>query len=111
MIINAITDKPIPIYGDGSNVRDWLFVDDHADALLLVLEKGKLGRNYNIGGDNEYTNLELVKTLCSLLNKIRPRDKGPYEDLITFVPDRPGHDQRYAIDSSRIQSEWVGDQL
>ena len=111
MIINAIADKPIPIYGDGSNVRDWLFVDDHADALLLVLEKGKLGRNYNIGSDNEYTNLELVKTLCSLLNKIRPQDKGPYEDLITFVPDRPGHDRVMRLIQVAFKVNWVGDQL
>ncbi len=104
-ILNAILGKPIPIYGNGSNVRDWLFVEDHADALLLVLEKGKVGRNYNIGGNNEYTNLELVKSLCATLDKIKPRNKGIYEDLITFVADRPGHDARYAIDSSRIRDE------
>ena len=104
-ILNAILGKSIPIYGNGSNVRDWLFVEDHADALLLVLEKGKVGRNYNIGGNNEYTNLELVKSLCATLDKIKPRNEGIYEDLITFVADRPGHDERYAIDSSRIRDE------
>lgn len=105
VILNAIADKPIPIYGDGGNVRDWLYVEDHADALLLALENGTIGRSYNIGGDNEYTNLELVQILCSILDKIKPRNKGRHEDLITFVADRPGHDERYAINSGRIQEE------
>ncbi len=105
VILNALAEKPLPIYGDGGNIRDWLYVEDHADALLLVLEQGVLGRSYNIGGENERTNLELVKTLCGILDRLRPRDAGPYTDLITFVTDRPGHDARYAIDPSRIRDE------
>ncbi|MFZ7094098.1 dTDP-glucose 4,6-dehydratase [Primorskyibacter sp. 2E233] len=106
IILNALAGKPLPIYGDGSNIRDWLYVEDHADALLLVVEKGALGRSYNIGGENERTNLELVQTLCSLLDGLRPRDDGkPYADQITFVIDRPGHDARYAIDPTRIREE------
>ena len=105
VILKALDGKPLPIYGDGGNIRDWLYVEDHADALLLVLEKGKLGRSYNIGGENERTNLELVKTLCEILDRLQPRDDGSYADLITFVTDRPGHDARYAIDPSRIRDE------
>ena len=105
VILNALAGKPLPIYGDGENIRDWLYVEDHADALLLVLEKGALGRSYNIGGQNERTNLELVKTLCGILDYLHPRDEGSYADLITFVTDRPGHDARYAIDPSRIRNE------
>ena len=105
VILNALAGKPLPIYGDGENIRDWLYVEDHADALLLVLEKGALGRSYNIGGENERTNLELVKTLCGILDYLHPRDEGSYADLITFVTDRPGHDGRYAIDPSRIRNE------
>ena len=105
VILNALAGKPLPIYGDGGNIRDWLYVEDHADALLLVLEKGELGRSYNIGGENERTNLELVKTLCEILDRLQPRGGGSYADLITFVTDRPGHDARYAIDPSRIRSE------
>jgi dTDP-glucose 4,6-dehydratase len=105
VILNALAGKPLPIYGDGENMRDWLYVEDHADALLLVLEKGALGRSYNIGGENERTNLELVKTLCGILDYLHPRDEGSYADLITFVTDRPGHDARYAIDPSRIRNE------
>jgi dTDP-glucose 4,6-dehydratase len=105
VILNALAGKPLPIYGDGENMRDWLYVEDHADALLLVLEKGALGRSYNIGGENERTNLELVKTLCGILDYLHPRDEGSYTDLITFVTDRPGHDARYAIDPSRIRNE------
>ena len=105
VILNALAGKPLPIYGDGGNIRDWLYVEDHADALLLVLEKGALGRSYNIGGENERTNLELVESLCTILDKLRPRDGGGYTDLITFVTDRPGHDARYAIDPSRIRGE------
>ena len=105
VILNALMGKPIPIYGDGENIRDWLHVEDHADALLLVLEQGAVGRSYNIGGENERTNLELVKTLCVILDRLRPRDMGSYTDLITFVTDRPGHDARYAIDPARIRDE------
>ena len=105
VILNALAGKRLPVYGDGSNIRDWLYVEDHADALLLVLEKGELGRSYNIGGENERTNLELVKTLCSILDRLQPRDCGSYANLITLVTDRPGHDARYAIDPSRIRDE------
>lgn len=105
IILNALAGKPLPIYGTGSNVRDWLYVEDHADALLLVVEKGALGRSYNIGGENERSNLELVKTLCSILDQKRPKAAGSYADQISFVADRPGHDARYAIDPSRIREE------
>lgn len=104
VILNALAGNPIPIYGDGSNVRDWLYVEDHAEALLLVLAKGETGRSYNIGGENERSNLELVQTICAILDQERPRD-GSYADLITFVTDRPGHDARYAIDPTRIRKE------
>lgn len=104
--INALHGKPLPIYGDGSNVRDWLYVEDHANALLLVVEKGEIGRTYNVGGENECSNLTLVQMICSILDHLRPRDDGSsYADLITFVVDRPGHDARYAIDPSRIRGE------
>ncbi|AKS47847.1 dTDP-glucose 4,6-dehydratase [Octadecabacter temperatus] len=105
IILNALAGKPLPIYGDGSNIRDWLYVEDHAEALLVVLQKGELGRSYNIGGENERTNLELVQTLCSILDDIRPLAEGSYADLITYVADRPGHDARYAIDPKRISTE------
>lgn len=105
MILNAVAGKPLPVYGNGSNIRDWLYVEDHADALLLVLEKGRVGRSYNIGGENERTNLEMVQTLCKILDRLKPRETGTFEDLITFVKDRPGHDSRYAIDPSRIRNE------
>ncbi|WP_370268003.1 dTDP-glucose 4,6-dehydratase [Nioella sp.] len=105
IILNALAGKPLPIYGDGSNIRDWLYVEDHADALLLVLERGALGESYNIGGENERTNLELVQTLCAILDELRPRKTGSYSEQITFVTDRPGHDARYAIDPSRIRTE------
>ncbi|MBG21829.1 MAG: dTDP-glucose 4,6-dehydratase [Rhizobiales bacterium] len=105
VILNALAGKPLPIYGKGDNIRDWLYVEDHADALLLVVEKGELGRSYNIGGENERTNLELVKTLCTILDGKRPKESGSYADQITFVTDRPGHDARYAIDPSRIREE------
>ena len=104
VILNALHGKPIPIYGDGSNVRDWLYVEDHADALLLVLQQGRIGRSYNIGGENERSNLELVKTICTILDRMQPKD-GSYADQITFVTDRPGHDARYAIDPTRIRTE------
>ena len=105
IIINALAGKDLPIYGDGSNVRDWLYVEDHADALLLVVQKGEVGRSYNIGGENERTNLELVQTLCRILDQMRPKASGSYADQITFVTDRPGHDARYAIDPTRIRDE------
>ncbi|PWE29680.1 dTDP-glucose 4,6-dehydratase [Pararhodobacter marinus] len=105
VILNALAGKPLPIYGKGENIRDWLFVEDHADALLLVVAKGKLGRSYNIGGENERTNLDLVKTLCGILDAKKPKAQGSYADQITFVTDRPGHDARYAIDPSRIREE------
>ena len=89
VILNALAEKLLPIYGDGSNIRDWLYVEDHADALLLVLEKGQVGRSYNISGENEYTNLELVKSLCKILDRLQPRCKGSYFELIDFVEDRP----------------------
>jgi dTDP-glucose 4,6-dehydratase len=105
IILNALAGKPLPIYGNGSNIRDWLYVEDHADALLLVLAKGTIGRSYNIGGENQRTNLELVQTLCKILDRLKPRGTGAYEELITFVQDRPGHDARYGIDPSRIRNE------
>jgi len=104
VILSALAGKPIPIYGKGENVRDWLYVEDHADALLLVLEKGALGRSYNIGGENERSNLELVQTICAILDALKPT-AAPYADLIEFVSDRPGHDLRYAIDPTRIREE------
>jgi len=105
VILNALAGKELPIYGDGSNIRDWLYVEDHADALLTVLEKGNVGRSYNIGGENERTNLQLVETLCAILDRKRPLNSGSYADQITFVTDRPGHDARYAIDPARIRDE------
>jgi dTDP-glucose 4,6-dehydratase len=105
IILNALAGKALPIYGKGDNIRDWLYVEDHADALLVVVQKGAVGRSYNIGGENERTNLELVKTLCTILDAKRPKDSGSYADQITFVADRPGHDARYAIDPKRIRAE------
>lgn len=104
VILNALAGKPIPVYGKGENVRDWLYVEDHADALLTVLEKGTLGRSYNIGGENEARNIDIVRTICALLDEARP-DAAPHDRLITFVTDRPGHDLRYAIDPARIREE------
>ncbi len=104
VILNALAGKPLPVYGNGSNVRDWLYVEDHADALLLVLDKGRLQRSYNIGGENERSNLELVRSLCAILDELRPAAR-PYEELLTFVADRPGHDARYAINPARIREE------
>ncbi|OAN84891.1 dTDP-glucose 4,6-dehydratase [Sulfitobacter geojensis] len=104
VILNALAGKDIPVYGEGLNVRDWLFVEDHADALLLVLEKGALGRSYNIGGENEARNIDLVRSICAILDRTRPKDSG-YADQITYVQDRAGHDLRYAIDPSRIRDE------
>lgn len=104
IILKALAGEPLPIYGDGSNVRDWLYVEDHADALLLVVQKGVVGRSYNIGGENERTNLQLVQTLCGILDELRPGPR-PYAEQISFVTDRPGHDARYAIDPTRIATE------
>ncbi|MFC3526994.1 dTDP-glucose 4,6-dehydratase [Paracoccus mangrovi] len=104
VILNALHGQPIPVYGDGGNVRDWLYVEDHADALLLVLEKGELGRSYNIGGENEARNIDLVRTICAEMDRLRP-ENAPHDRLITFVTDRPGHDRRYAIDPTRIRTE------
>lgn len=104
VILRALAGEPIPVYGDGGNVRDWLYVEDHADALLLCLQKGELGRSYNIGGENEATNIDLVRTICAHLDDLR-LENAPHDRLITFVTDRPGHDRRYAIDPSRIRTE------
>ncbi len=105
MILNALEGKPLPIYGDGQNVRDWLYVTDHCEALYLVLRDGRIGETYNVGGKNEQTNLTVVHTLCTILEELAPRAGQPYADLIQFVPDRPGHDRRYAIDASKISRE------
>ncbi len=104
LILNALAGKPLPIYGTGTNVRDWLHVEDHADALLTVLVQGRDGRSYNIGGENEARNIEVAHMICGILDEKLPRPT-PYSDLITFVPDRPGHDMRYAVDSSRMRAE------
>ena len=104
VILNALAGKPIPVYGAGENVRDWLYVEDHADALLTVLQKGQVNRSYNIGGENEARNIDLVRMICAILDEKRPKS-APYDDQITFVTDRPGHDLRYAIDPARIASE------
>lgn len=104
VIIKALAGEPIPVYGKGENVRDWLFVEDHADALLTVLQKGRLGRSYNIGGENEAKNIDLVKMICAILDQKRPKESA-YADQITFVTDRPGHDIRYAIDPKRMVDE------
>ena len=112
VILNAIHGKPLPIYGNGLQIRDWLYVEDHAKALIKVVTEGKIGETYNIGGHNEKTNLEVVESICNLLEELapdKPSGLGKYLDLITFVKDRPGHDARYAIDASKIERElgWV----
>lgn len=104
VILKALAGENIPVYGTGENVRDWLYVEDHADALLCVMQNGELNRSYNIGGENEATNLDLVKMICGVLDQRRP-EGAPHADLITFVADRPGHDLRYAIDPTRIRTE------
>ncbi|MEQ1556455.1 MAG: dTDP-glucose 4,6-dehydratase [Sideroxydans sp.] len=104
VILNAVNGKPLPIYGKGDNIRDWLYVEDHARALYLVMNKGKLGETYNIGGWNEKTNLEVVHAICAILDELRPQN-APHTNLITYVKDRPGHDRRYAIDASKIERE------
>ncbi len=105
IIANALAGKPLPVYGDGMNVRDWLYVGDHCSAIRRVLQAGKLGETYNIGGHNEMPNLEVVRGICRLLDTLRPDSQGPRERLIRFVTDRPGHDRRYAIDASKIERE------
>ena len=105
VILNALDGKQLPIYGKGENVRDWLYVEDHAKALWLINEKGVPGATYNIGGHNERTNLEVVNTICDILDDLRPKQQGKYSDQIVFVTDRPGHDLRYAIDSDKLQKD------
>ena len=112
MISNALMGKPLPIYGDGQQIRDWLFVEDHVEALYLILTRGRIGERYNIGGNCEKTNLEVVKSICQLLEELipeKPNNIAHYEDLITYVKDRPGHDVRYALDCSKIYDElgWI----
>ena len=104
VILNALHARPIPVYGAGENVRDWLYVEDHADALLTVLARGRVGRSYNIGGENEAKNIDIVRMICALLDERRPA-AAPHADLIAHVTDRPGHDLRYAIDPTRIRDE------
>ncbi|PZU91922.1 MAG: dTDP-glucose 4,6-dehydratase [Chelatococcus sp.] len=104
-IINALEGKPLPVYGNGLNVRDWLYVDDHADALLAVATKGAVGESYNIGGNSERTNIAVVRAICAVLDELRPDPRGPHDRLIAFVTDRPGHDARYAIDAGKIGRE------
>ncbi|WP_454618243.1 dTDP-glucose 4,6-dehydratase [Bradyrhizobium cenepequi] len=105
MIIKGLAGEPLPVYGDGKNIRDWLYVEDHAKALTLVLERGVVGETYNVGGRNERTNLHVVETICDLLDEVAPSAQGPRRDLITFVTDRPGHDRRYAIDASKLERD------
>jgi dTDP-glucose 4,6-dehydratase len=106
VILNALEGKPLPVYGDGGNIRDWLYVEDHARALRLILERGRPGQTYNVGGRNERTNLQVVETICDLLDELAgPFSGGPRRNLITFVRDRPGHDRRYAIDATKLETE------
>ncbi|WP_342722995.1 dTDP-glucose 4,6-dehydratase [Bradyrhizobium sp. B097] len=105
MIIKGLAGEPLPVYGDGQNVRDWLFVEDHARALTLVLERGEVGETYNVGGRNERTNLHVVESICDLLDDVMPAAAGPRRQLINFVADRPGHDRRYAIDATKLETE------
>jgi dTDP-glucose 4,6-dehydratase len=104
--LNALEGKPLPVYGDGKNVRDWLYVEDHCEAIWTIMNKGRRGETYNVGGNSEEENIAVVHAICDILDEIRPRaGSGPRRGLITFVKDRPGHDWRYAIDSSKLQSE------
>ncbi|WP_019918780.1 dTDP-glucose 4,6-dehydratase [Methyloversatilis discipulorum] len=105
IIVNALAGKPLPVYGDGQQVRDWLYVKDHCAAIREVLARGRLGETYNIGGWNEKPNIDIVRTVCALLDEMKPDASGPYERLITYVKDRPGHDRRYAIDARKIERE------
>jgi dTDP-glucose 4,6-dehydratase len=110
VILNALDGKSLPIYGKGDQIRDWLFVEDHARALYKVVTEGAVGETYNIGGHNEKQNIEVVKTICKILDELKPQvNNQPYETLITFVKDRPGHDLRYAIDASKIKKDlgWI----
>lgn len=106
IIRNALLGNDIPIYGNGKNIRDWLYVMDHVDGLALIFQQGQSGETYNIGGNNEIENLDLAEQICDLLDEIKPREHGNYRDLITFVTDRPGHDQRYAIDTDKIKTQY-----
>jgi dTDP-glucose 4,6-dehydratase len=106
MILNCLAEESLPVYGTGENVRDWLYVDDHCEAIYTIIKKGKIGETYNVGGNNEIQNIEIVNTICSILDEIKPSENGnSYTDLITYVKDRPGHDFRYAIDSSKLKNE------
>ena len=105
MITNAIQGRNLPVYGDGKNVRDWLYVEDHCDAIWTILQKGENGRSYNVGGNNEWANINIVKKICEVLGKLTPKPVSEFEKLIHYVTDRPGHDRRYAIDATRIQKE------
>jgi dTDP-glucose 4,6-dehydratase len=105
-IINALEEKPLPVYGTGANVRDWLYVDDHARALIAVATRGRPGASYAVGGDAERANIDIVRAICAIMDRLRPRTNGrPHADLIAFVEDRPGHDLRYAIDATRARNE------
>jgi len=103
MIINCIDWKPLPVYGSGDNIRDWLFVEDHCAALEIIFSKGDEGETYNIGGSNEVKNIHIVKTICDIMDELKPSKNGSYRHLISFVDDRPGHDKRYAVDSTKLQ--------
>jgi len=105
IIHNALDEKSLPIYGDGQQIRDWLYVEDHCDAIRSVLANGRVGETYNIGGESEMTNLDVVSIVCEILDRLKPRGRGKYFDLVTYVTDRPGHDRRYAVDISKIKSE------
>mgnify|MGYP006375835507 FL=1 len=105
MIVNALAGKPLPVYGDGMQIRDWLYVRDHCSAIRTVLERGRLGETYNVGGWNEQANIHIVERVCALLDELKPDPAGPYARLITYVTDRPGHDRRYAIDARKIERE------
>ena len=113
VVQKALAGEPLPIYGKGDNIRDWLYVDDHVKALWKIVTEGEIGESYNVGGHNEKTNLEVVETMCSILDELRPRADGKaYQEQMTFVEDRPGHDRRYAIDATKIDKElgWTPDE-
>jgi dTDP-glucose 4,6-dehydratase len=106
VILNALQEKPLPVYGKGANVRDWLYVEDHARALVTIATRGRIGESYNVGGNQERTNLEIVEAICAIMDRLHPRASGaPHRELIQFVEDRPGHDLRYAIDATKISAE------
>ena len=106
MILNCLAEKPLPVYGTGENVRDWLYVQDHCDAINMVLQKGIVGETYNVGGNNEIPNIQIIRDICTILDEVKPAESGnSYHQLITFVKDRPGHDFRYAIDSTKIKQD------